>query len=66
MYMRVFSCDSDAIQFLKYDEIPLAPKAAYVGLDIWAVGSECGGQVNANYIAGGFVAPEYVIQVADK
>ncbi|KAK2981516.1 hypothetical protein RJ640_030978 [Escallonia rubra] len=37
-----FRYDPSAIQFLSYDEIPLAPKAACVGLEIRVVGNDSG------------------------
>ena len=61
-----FRYDPDAIKYHKYNEIPLAPEAASVGLEIRVVGNDSGEQVIVNYIGGGFVAPESIIQVADK
>ncbi|GMI73932.1 DegP protease 7, degradation of periplasmic proteins 7 [Hibiscus trionum] len=41
-----FRYNPDAIQFLEYDEIPLAPEAAYVGLEIRVVGNDSGEKVS--------------------
>ncbi|OWM64395.1 hypothetical protein CDL15_Pgr020362 [Punica granatum] len=41
-----FRYDPDAIQFLKYEEIPLAPEAASVGLEIRVVGNDSGEKVS--------------------
>ncbi|XP_077244000.1 degP protease 7 isoform X2 [Tasmannia lanceolata] len=41
-----FRYDPGAIQFLKYDEIPLAPEAACVGLEIRVVGNDSGEKVS--------------------
>ncbi|XP_004300013.1 PREDICTED: protease Do-like 7 isoform X2 [Fragaria vesca subsp. vesca] len=41
-----FCYDPDAIQFLKYEEIPLAPEAASVGLEIRVVGNDSGEKVS--------------------
>jgi hypothetical protein len=40
-----FRYDPSAIKFLKYDEIPLAPEAASVGLEIRVVGNDSGEKV---------------------
>jgi hypothetical protein len=40
-----FRYDPGAIKFLKYDEIPLAPEAASVGLEIRVVGNDSGEKV---------------------
>lgn len=40
-----FRYDPDAIQFLSYEEIPLAPEAACVGLEIRVVGNDSGEKV---------------------
>ncbi|KAK4772827.1 hypothetical protein SAY87_027846 [Trapa incisa] len=41
-----FRYDPDAIQFLNYEEIPLAPEAASVGLEIRVVGNDSGEKVS--------------------
>ncbi|XP_051189448.1 protease Do-like 7 [Lolium perenne] len=41
-----FRYNPNAIQFLEYDEIPLAPEAASVGLDIRVVGNDSGEKVS--------------------
>ncbi|KAL6176336.1 hypothetical protein ACLB2K_052970 [Fragaria x ananassa] len=41
-----FCYDPGAIQFLKYEEIPLAPEAASVGLEIRVVGNDSGEKVS--------------------
>ncbi|CAL5019175.1 unnamed protein product [Urochloa decumbens] len=41
-----FRYDPGAIKFLKYDEIPLAPEAASVGLEIRVVGNDSGEKVS--------------------
>ncbi|XP_004503142.1 protease Do-like 7 isoform X2 [Cicer arietinum] len=41
-----FRYDPSAIQFLNYEEIPLAPEAAYVGLEIRVVGNDSGEKVS--------------------
>ncbi|XP_010558675.1 PREDICTED: protease Do-like 7 [Tarenaya hassleriana] len=41
-----FSYDPGAIQFLDYEEIPLAPEAACVGLEIRVVGNDSGEKVS--------------------
>ncbi|XP_010274652.1 PREDICTED: protease Do-like 7 isoform X2 [Nelumbo nucifera] len=41
-----FRYDPDAIQFLSYEEIPLAPEAACVGLEIRVVGNDSGEKVS--------------------
>ncbi|TVU28235.1 hypothetical protein EJB05_19744 [Eragrostis curvula] len=41
-----FRYDPSAIKFLKYDEIPLAPEAASVGLEIRVVGNDSGEKVS--------------------
>ncbi|CAN1228024.1 Protease Do-like 7 [Linum perenne] len=41
-----FRYDPGAIQFLKYEEIPLAPEAASVGLEIRVVGNDSGEKVS--------------------
>ncbi|KAG6390105.1 hypothetical protein SASPL_151587 [Salvia splendens] len=41
-----FRYDPSAIQFLSYDEIPLAPEAASVGLEIRVVGNDSGEKVS--------------------
>ncbi|KAB1211283.1 Protease Do-like 7 [Morella rubra] len=41
-----FRYDPGAIQFLNYDEIPLAPEAACVGLEIRVVGNDSGEKVS--------------------
>ncbi|PSS35018.1 Protease Do-like [Actinidia chinensis var. chinensis] len=41
-----FRYDPGAIQFLSYEEIPLAPDAAYVGLEIRVVGNDSGEKVS--------------------
>ncbi|XP_057433604.1 protease Do-like 7 isoform X2 [Lotus japonicus] len=41
-----FRYDPSAIQFLNYDEIPLAPEAASVGLEIRVVGNDSGEKVS--------------------
>ncbi|KAF3445243.1 hypothetical protein FNV43_RR14937 [Rhamnella rubrinervis] len=41
-----FRYDPGAIQFLKYEEIPLAPEAACVGLEIRVVGNDSGEKVS--------------------
>ncbi|KAL1531547.1 Protease Do-like 7 [Salvia divinorum] len=41
-----FRYDPSAIQFLSYDEIPLAPEAACVGLEIRVVGNDSGEKVS--------------------
>ncbi|KAL4577571.1 hypothetical protein LXL04_013680 [Taraxacum kok-saghyz] len=41
-----FRYDPAAIQFLSYDEIPLAPEAACVGLEIRVVGNDSGEKVS--------------------
>ena len=38
--------DPDAVQFLEYDEIPLAPEGAAVGLEIRVVGNDSGEKVS--------------------
>lgn len=40
-----FRYDPGAIQFLNYEEIPLAPEAACVGLEIRVVGNDSGEKV---------------------
>lgn len=40
-----FRYDPDAIQFLSYEEIPLAPEDACVGLEIRVVGNDSGEKV---------------------
>ena len=40
-----FRYDPSAIQFLNYEEIPLAPEAASVGLEIRVVGNDSGEKV---------------------
>lgn len=40
-----FLYDPSAIKFLSYDEIPLAPEAACVGLEIRVVGNDSGEKV---------------------
>jgi hypothetical protein len=42
-----FRYNPNALQFLEYEEIPLAPEAASVGLDIRVVGNDSGEKVNA-------------------
>lgn len=46
-----FRYDPDAIQFLSYEDIPLAPEAACVGLEIRVVGNDSGEKVyiHTNY-----------------
>ncbi|KAH7847230.1 hypothetical protein Vadar_023488 [Vaccinium darrowii] len=41
-----FRYDPDLIQFLSYEEIPLAPEAAFVGLEIRVVGNDNGEKVS--------------------
>ncbi|KAK8694381.1 hypothetical protein V6N13_071935 [Hibiscus sabdariffa] len=41
-----FRYDPDAIQFLDYEEIPLAPEAACVGLEIRVIGNDSGEKVS--------------------
>ncbi|KAL8123930.1 hypothetical protein AgCh_011801 [Apium graveolens] len=41
-----FRYDPDAIQFLSYEDIPLAPEAACVGLEIRVVGNDSGEKVS--------------------
>ncbi|KAL0431382.1 UNVERIFIED_CONTAM: Protease Do-like 7 [Sesamum radiatum] len=41
-----FRYDPSAIQFLSYEEIPLAPEAACVGLEIRVVGNDSGEKVS--------------------
>uniref|UniRef100_A0A1J3CM07 Protease Do-like 7 n=1 Tax=Noccaea caerulescens TaxID=107243 RepID=A0A1J3CM07_NOCCA len=41
-----FSYDPGAVQFLSYEEIPLAPEAASVGLEIRVVGNDSGEKVS--------------------
>ncbi|KAG7629874.1 PDZ superfamily [Arabidopsis suecica] len=41
-----FSYDPSAVQFLTYEEIPLAPEAASVGLEIRVVGNDSGEKVS--------------------
>ncbi|KAL3526974.1 hypothetical protein ACH5RR_011630 [Cinchona calisaya] len=41
-----FRYDTSAIQFLSYEEIPLAPEAACVGLEIRVVGNDSGEKVS--------------------
>ncbi|CAH9066987.1 unnamed protein product [Cuscuta europaea] len=41
-----FRYDPGAIQFLDYEEIPLAPEAAHVGLEIRVVGNDSGEKVS--------------------
>ena len=41
-----FRYDPGAIKFLKYDEIPLDPEAASVGLEIRVVGNDSGEKVS--------------------
>ncbi|XP_030461148.1 protease Do-like 7 isoform X2 [Syzygium oleosum] len=41
-----FRYDHNAVQFLEYDEIPLAPEAACVGLEIRVVGNDSGEKVS--------------------
>ncbi|XP_057971946.1 protease Do-like 7 [Malania oleifera] len=41
-----FRYDPDGIQFLSYEEIPLAPEAACVGLEIRVVGNDSGEKVS--------------------
>ncbi|XP_068642397.1 protease Do-like 7 [Aristolochia californica] len=41
-----FRYDPSAVQFLSYDEIPLAPEAACVGLEIRVVGNDSGEKVS--------------------
>ncbi|KAL6912240.1 hypothetical protein ACP4OV_001045 [Aristida adscensionis] len=41
-----FRYDPGAIKFLKFEEIPLAPEAAYVGLEIRVVGNDSGEKVS--------------------
>ncbi|KAK1433205.1 hypothetical protein QVD17_10113 [Tagetes erecta] len=41
-----FRYDSSAIQFLSYEEIPLAPEAASVGLEIRVVGNDSGEKIS--------------------
>ncbi|GAA0170556.1 protease [Lithospermum erythrorhizon] len=41
-----FRYDPEAIQFLNYEEIPLAPEAASVGLEIRVVGNDSGEKVS--------------------
>ncbi|KAG2245584.1 hypothetical protein Bca52824_085212 [Brassica carinata] len=41
-----FSYDPSAVQFLSYEEIPLAPEAASVGLEIRVVGNDSGEKVS--------------------
>ncbi|MCL7040813.1 hypothetical protein MKW94_001207 [Papaver nudicaule] len=41
-----FRYDPDAVQFLSYEEIPLAPEAASVGLEIRVVGNDSNEQVS--------------------
>ncbi|KAG2661016.1 hypothetical protein PVAP13_1KG474600 [Panicum virgatum] len=41
-----FRYDPGAVKFLKYDEIPLAPEAASVGLEIRVVGNDSGEKVS--------------------
>lgn len=40
-----FRYDPGAIQFLDYEEIPLSPEAACVGLEIRVVGNDSGEKV---------------------
>lgn len=40
-----FRYDPGAIQFLSYEEIPLSPEAACVGLEIRVVGNDSGEKV---------------------
>jgi hypothetical protein len=42
-----FCYDPGAIQFLKYEEIPLVPEAASVGLEIRVVGNDSGEKVRS-------------------
>lgn len=44
-----FSYDPSAVQFLSYEEIPLAPEAASVGLEIRVVGNDSGEKVTYKY-----------------
>lgn len=46
-----FLYDPSAIQFLSYDEIPLAPEAACVGLEIRVVGNDSGEKVHTSWFA---------------
>ncbi|KAJ4788602.1 Pro-apoptotic serine protease NMA111 [Rhynchospora pubera] len=41
-----FRYDPEAVKFLKYEEIPLAPEAACVGLEIRVVGNDSGEKVS--------------------
>ena len=46
-----FRYDPAAIQFLSYEEIPLAPEAACVGLEIRVVGNDSGEKVFSLYFS---------------
>lgn len=41
-----FHFDPDAVQFMEYEEIPLAPEAATVGLEIRVVGNDSGEKIS--------------------
>ena len=45
-----FRYDPGAIQFLSYEEIPLAPDAACVGLEIRVVGNDSGEKVHSAHL----------------
>ena len=49
-----FRYDPAAIQFLNYEEIPLAPDAACVGLEIRVVGNDSGEKVYINLVYGDY------------
>lgn len=46
-----FRYDPGAVQFLSYDEIPLAPEAACVGLEIRVVGNDSGEKVCVSHLS---------------
>lgn len=45
-----FRFDPEAVQFMEYEEIPLAPEAATVGLEIRVVGNDSGEKVSFLYL----------------